>query len=219
VPTKRYEYYELCVTVAEEEEFLLVTNEDKPNDEDDGGISNEGNHAEMDDKALSAVAHYIMVHCAEKEMLKKQKRKYKPKAGQYMLDVVLKKFGSRGETAVIKELCQFNNYEVFQPLEASTLDEEEKKIALSLLIFLKEKRSGDVKAQSCAKGSVHWNHIAKEEVASLTVGLESVFATAAIDAKENRKIVTIDIPGAFLHANSQTHGKERSKTMPKTFNR
>jgi hypothetical protein len=28
------------------------------------------------------VAHYIMVHCTKKEMLKKQKRKYKPKAGQ-----------------------------------------------------------------------------------------------------------------------------------------
>jgi hypothetical protein len=81
----------------------------------------------MDDKALSAVAHYIMVHCAEKEMHKKRERKYKPKAGQYMLDTGLKKFGSRGETAVAKELCQFITYEVFEPLEASTLDEEEKK--------------------------------------------------------------------------------------------
>jgi hypothetical protein len=35
---------------------------------------------------------------------------------------------------------------VFEPLEASTLDEEEKKGALSSLIFLKEKRNGDVKA-------------------------------------------------------------------------
>ena len=33
-----------------------------------------------------------------------------------------------------------------------------------------------------------------------TVALESVFVTAAIDARENREVVTIDIPGAFLHA-------------------
>jgi hypothetical protein len=95
VPTKRYEDYELYITVAEEEEFLLATNGDKPNDEDDGGVSNEGNHAEMDDKVLSTVAHYIMVHCAEKEMLEKQKRKYKPKykpkSGQHTLDAGLKK--------------------------------------------------------------------------------------------------------------------------------
>ncbi len=90
--------------MAEEEEFLLATNGDKPNDEDDGAVSNEGNHAEMDNKALSAVAHYIMVHCADKEMLMKWKRKYKPKARQYMLDAGLKKFGSRGEMAVMKKL-------------------------------------------------------------------------------------------------------------------
>jgi hypothetical protein len=127
VPTKRYEDYELYVTMVEEEEFLLATNGDKPDDEDDGGVSNEGNHAEMDNKGLSAVAHYIMVHCAEKEMLRKLKRKYKLKAGQFMLDARLKKFGSRGETAVTKELHQFNTYEVFELLEASTLDEEERK--------------------------------------------------------------------------------------------
>ncbi len=64
VPTKRHEDYESYVTMAEEEEFLLATNGDEPKDADDGGASNERNHTEMDDEALSAVAHYIMVHCA-----------------------------------------------------------------------------------------------------------------------------------------------------------
>ncbi len=36
---------------------------------------------------------------------------------------------------------------------------------------------------------------------SPTVALESVFVTAAIDAKENREVVTIDIPGAFVVEN------------------
>ncbi len=58
VPTKRYEDNELYITVAEEEEFLLATNGDKPNDKDDGGVSNEGHHAEKDNTALSAVSHY-----------------------------------------------------------------------------------------------------------------------------------------------------------------
>jgi hypothetical protein len=40
--------------------------------------------------------------------------------------------------AVTKELRQFYTYEVFEPLEASTLDEEEKKRVLSSLIFLKK---------------------------------------------------------------------------------
>jgi hypothetical protein len=124
-------------------------------------------------------------------MLKKQNMKYKLKSGKYLLDAGLKKFGSRGEMAVTKDLHQFNTYEVFEPLEASTLDEEEKKRALSLLIFLKEKWNGDVQAQSCANGCVQQNHVAKEEAALPTVGLKSVFATAAIDAKENREVVAI----------------------------
>jgi hypothetical protein len=86
VLTKTYEDYELYVTVAEEEEFLLSTNGDKLDDKDNGSISSEGNHAELDNKVLSAVAHCIMVHCTEKKVLKKQKRKCRPKAVQYMLD-------------------------------------------------------------------------------------------------------------------------------------
>jgi hypothetical protein len=57
VLTKRYEDYELYMIVAEEDEFLLATNGDELDDEDDGGISNEGNHTELDNEVLSAVAH------------------------------------------------------------------------------------------------------------------------------------------------------------------
>jgi hypothetical protein len=35
--------------------------------------------------------------------------------------------------------------------------------------------------------------------------LESVFITSTIDAKEGRKVVTIDIPGAFLHADNDDY--------------
>jgi hypothetical protein len=45
----------------------------------------------------------------------------------------------------------------------------------------------------------------KEEAAAPTVALESVFITTAIDAKEHWKVVTIDIPGAFLHADNEDY--------------
>jgi hypothetical protein len=59
VPNKRFEDYELYVAVAEENEFLLATNgkESEENEIASAMISNEG---------MSAVAHYIMVHYAEK---------------------------------------------------------------------------------------------------------------------------------------------------------
>ncbi len=54
-------------------------------------------------------------------------------------------------------------------------------------------------------GNTHREHIAKEEAAAPTVALESVFITSTIDAKEDRKLVTIDIPGAFLHAHNDDY--------------
>jgi hypothetical protein len=94
---------------------------------------------------------------------------------------------------------------VFEPKSADELTDNDKKNALASLIFLKEKRNRDIKARSCANGIKQREHIAKEEAAVPTFALESVFITAAIDAKEHWKVMTIDIPGAFLHANSEDY--------------
>ncbi len=126
---KRFEDYEVYVTVEEEDKFMLTTCAD--NDV----VSTDENN----DKALEAVVHYIKMHYEEKEKLKKRKKKYKPKDGQYSLDAGLCHFGGRVEMAVTKELHQFNTYEVFEPIMVDSLSAEEKKKALSLLIFLKEK--------------------------------------------------------------------------------
>jgi hypothetical protein len=83
--------------------------------------------------------------------------------------------------------------------------EEDKKKALSSLIFLKEKKSGVIKVRSCTNGNPQRDHIAKEEAAAPTVALESVFITSTIDAKESRKVVTVDIPGAFLNADNEDY--------------
>jgi hypothetical protein len=83
--------------------------------------------AVMSNEAMSAVAHYIMVHYADKELIKKRKKKYKPKDGQYTLDAGLRKFGNKGKTAVTKELRPFNTHNIFVPLEANSLSNKEKR--------------------------------------------------------------------------------------------
>ncbi len=72
------------------------------------------------------------------------------------------------------------------------------------MIFLRQKKNGEVKARSCANGNPQREHIAKEEAASPMVALELVFLSSTIDAKENREVVT-DIPGAFLHADNKDY--------------
>jgi len=142
-------------------------------------------YEEDDPEKMVSVAHYVMMHYAEKESIKKKrKKKFKPKAGQYGLEAGLKHFGERGEMAVSKELAQFNVYDVFEPLYADKLSNKDKSKALTSLIFLKEKQDGKIKARSCANGSVQREHVAKEDAAAPTVALESVFVTATIEAKE-----------------------------------
>jgi hypothetical protein len=85
---------------------------------------------------------------------------------------------------VTKVLDQFNKYKVSKPKHVRDLSKRDKKKALSSLIFLKEKKSGVIKAHSCANGNPQREHIAKEEAAALTVALKSVFITSTIDAKK-----------------------------------
>jgi hypothetical protein len=40
----------------------------------------------------------------------------------------------------------------------------------------------------------------KEEMSSPTVSPEALFLTSVINAQERRKVITIDIPRAFMHS-------------------
>ncbi len=98
------------------------------------------NKEDNNEEELAVVMHYVLTHYAEKEVIKK--KKYKPKSGQYQLEAGIKRFGKQGDSAVTKELNQFNKYKVFKPQHANDLSEEDKKKVLLSLIFMKEKRTG-----------------------------------------------------------------------------
>jgi hypothetical protein len=71
--------------------------------------------------------------------------------------------------------------------------------ALSSLLFLKEKRMGDIKGQACINGVPQRAYISKEEAASPTVSTESTFITATIAAAEKRKVRCYYVPVAFVN--------------------
>ena len=75
-----------------------------------------------------------------------------------------------------------------------------KEKALHYLMFLKHKRSGNVKGRGVTDGRKQKSYVAKEELSSPTVSLNASIATCIIDAIEGRNVTTIDIPGAFLQA-------------------
>lgn len=121
---------------------------------------------------------------------------------QYSLKAGMKLFEERGEKATLKELQQLHDMKTFKPVDATTLTKEQRKAALASLMFLREKRNGEVKGRACVNGRPQRESIPKEEAASTTAATESVMLTAVIDAHERRDVATLDIPGAFLHADN-----------------
>ena len=123
---------------------------------------------------------------------------------QYNLKKGLELFGDKAEIATVKELKQINDMGKYVPLEAAGPTPEQKAKALSSLMFIVEKRDGRVKARKCAVGSKQrtFEGYSKAEWASPTVSTDSVLITSAIDAHENRKVVTCDLPGAYLNTDN-----------------
>ena len=179
---RRYDDYHLYTTAAEDE-------------------------LDLDESTLATVCHFLMVHYSQpmpRSRAQTTRTSTKKKSNVFSLTAGLKRFGDKGEAAVSKELNQFNMLNTFTPLDAKTLTYDQRRSALASLIFLTEKRNGDIKARACANGKPQREHIAKEETASPTVTTEANFALAAIAAHERRFVATMDLPGAFLHADNDS---------------
>jgi hypothetical protein len=119
---------------------------------------------------------------------------------QYIVNKGLKLFGDRGKQAASKELQQLHDRECFSPILVSELTPSEKKKAQEGIMFLTEKRDGTCKARAVYNGKPTREWLDKDDSASPTASLESIFLTAIIDAKENRDVMSCDIPNAFIQA-------------------
>jgi hypothetical protein len=152
-----------------------------------------------DEARMAHICHYVMVHTATTVELAKQGH---PTKKHYGLNAGFKKFGTRADTAVTKELSQLHTMNCFLPCDPRSLSRDDRRNALSSLMFITEKRTGEVKARACANGSVQRQHITKEEAAAPTVTTDAIFIQGTIFAHENRDVATCDIPGAFLQADN-----------------
>ena len=118
---------------------------------------------------------------------------------QYNLKPSLWKFGAKGDKATLKEMMQLHIMDTWTPMEAEKLSRKQRMRALSSLLFLKEKQTGDVEGRACINGAPQCAYILKEDAASPTVSTESTFITAAITAKEGRKVRCYDVPSPFVN--------------------
>ena len=80
---------------------------------------------------------------------------------QYNLKPGLRRFGNKGEKAAMKELTSLHVMDTWRPMGAAKPSREQRMRALSSLLFLKEKQTGDIKGRACVNGAPQRAYIPK----------------------------------------------------------
>jgi hypothetical protein len=117
---------------------------------------------------------------------------------QLSLKAGLKAWGGKAQKAVHSEMKQLHFRDTFNPMRWNELTHAQKQSVLESHLFLKEKRTGEIKGRTVAGGNKQRDLITKEEATSPTVATKAVLSTCIIDADEGRYVAVIDTPNAFI---------------------
>ena len=141
------------------------------------------------------VAEQVGVHMM-KEYFEIEASKATP---QYGFRKGLTLFGDKGYQAAKNELkVNLLGRGCIDMLSWEDLTWDIRKQALGYLMFLKQKRSWKMKGSGCADCRPQQEYITKEESILPTVSLYALMGSFLMDAMDSRKVMTVDIPGAFL---------------------
>lgn len=110
------------------------------------------------------------------------------------------------------EVLQLDQKQVLKPLLWSSLGRKRREKILRSFMFLKEKRNASgiferLKARLVANGKQQDKSLYDEsQISSPTAMLSSILMVVAIAAMERRKVVTLDVTGAYLNAKMPEDG-------------
>ena len=118
---------------------------------------------------------------------------------QLSVKAALKQWGEDAKIAVEAEAKQLHWRNSFKPVHYKEInDEDQRKQILESHVFVKKKRSGQIKARKVSGGNKQRDFVNEEDASSPTVATKSVLLTSVLEAKENRDVAIMDIPNAFI---------------------
>jgi hypothetical protein len=117
---------------------------------------------------------------------------------QLSLKAALKQWGKDAKVAVEAKAKLLHWQNSFKPVHWKDVNKEKRKQILKLHVFVKRKRTGQIKARKVAGGNKQRDFISKENASSPTVATESVLITSLVDAQENRDVAIVDVPSTFI---------------------
>ena len=104
----------------------------------------------------------------------------------------------KGRNAAHKESNQTHSRMLSKPVGTNSLTPEERKKSMENLIILTKKRDGCMKGKTCANGRAQRSHASKNKADSPKAAVQSVLLTAAMKAKEESGVMTLDKPSTIL---------------------
>jgi uncharacterized protein Yka (UPF0111/DUF47 family) len=119
---------------------------------------------------------------------------------QMSMQAGIKKYKSTAIKSIKKEMSQMIEKKVFHPVHKKSLSSLQRKKIIRCHLFMKKKRDGTLKARFVVNGKQQDRYSVSMNISSPTVSMDSLFIIAALNASENRVVTTLDIEGAYLHA-------------------
>ena len=92
-------------------------------------------------------------------------------------------WGNKGVEAIINEMKQFHDRNAVKPLRSHDIKYDIKKKSLGCLMFLKQKRDGNIKGRGDSDDRPQRLYKSKTETSLPTSAIESVSITGLINAK------------------------------------
>jgi len=134
---------------------------------------------------------------------------------QHLLKKAIKIYGEKGKVAAKEEIGQLYKRTYFTPIHIEDLTPEERRHAMEALMFVTEKKDGRMKGRMVCNGKPTREWLSRDDNAGPTASQESIVVTSTIDAKENRDVMSCDIPNAFIQAEVPGTEKEKERIMMK----
>jgi hypothetical protein len=122
----------------------------------------------------------------------------------------ISKFGDTAVESIDKEMRQMCDKQVWEGVTLDSLTPKQLRGIITSSMFGKAKYAADGTFDKFKSRIVAGGHLQDRDIydngSSPTVSTTSVFIVAAIAAKENRAVATIDFPGAFLNSDMPLEG-------------
>ena len=121
-------------------------------------------------------------------------------AQQCMSHKGLKKFGKEVERVMRKEVRQLHDCTCWAPISVADMNANKRRRAQLALTHSSKTSSGEIKGQLVFDRKPTREHLGKEDSASPTASMETIFLTYVIDAHEHCDAMWASVPNASIQA-------------------